>query len=276
MSFQFDYTKNYTEALLWGNTDWQEWHEYIVDLLPYWNIDTAPRVAGFIAQCSHESNNFRVLEENLNYSAAALEKIFTRHFSGSGRNAEDFHRQPEAIANVIYANRMANGAPESGDGWRFRGRGVIQLTGRHNYTQFARSIGKSLDETVEYLKTKKGALESACWFWNTNNLNSFADRFDIEGMSRRINGGTIGLDHRKELYQAACDILGVDPASAPLETVKNGSRGRTVRLVQEALGLTADGIFGPNTEQHVKNFQISNGLVADGIAGPQTLEVLLA
>ena len=275
MSFNFNYHLEYTENLLYGNRDWREWHEYIEEVLPYWNIDTKVRVAGFIAQCSHESNNFRVLEENLNYSADALDKIFSKYFSRAGRDAQEYHRQPEKIANVIYANRMANGSTESGDGWRFRGRGVIQLTGRHNYTQFANAIDLSLEDTIEYLKTKKGALESACWFWHTNNLNSLADSLDIVGMSKRINGGTIGLDHRKELYEAALEILDVDTNSIPLETVKNGSRGRTVKLVQEALGLVGDGIFGPTTEYHVKQFQMANGLVADGIAGSSTLRLLL-
>ena len=136
---QFNYTVEMTRELLKGNSEADEWHEHIVYMLPKYDIDTPERVAGFMAQCGHESNNFRVLKENLNYSATALDKIFPKYFRRAGRDAQQYHRQPEKIANVIYANRMDNGDTASGDGYKFRGRGIIQLTGRYNYTQFAKS-----------------------------------------------------------------------------------------------------------------------------------------
>lgn len=276
--FNFSFRHEMVANLLSGNRNWQSWYHAMEEILPAWNINTVHRVAGFIAQCAHESNNFRTLEENLNYSADALERIFPRHFSGAGRNAWDYHRQPEKIANIIYANRMDNGSPESGDGWRFRGRGIIQITGRYNYTQFADSIGISLDDAIEYIKTEKGALDSACWFWDRNNLNHFADAQDIVGMTRRINGGTIGLNHREELYDTALRVLGGGyntNSQIEYEVVKRGSRGATVTAIQESLGILADGIFGKNTEDRVREWQIQNGLVADGIVGEKTIEKLL-
>src|SRR5210317_1690517 len=125
--------------------------EAMNELFPKYEIDTEQRVAGFLAQCGHESGGFRVIEENLNYSAKALDAVFGKYFVRGGRDAEEYHRQPEKIANVVYANRMDNGDTESGDGWRFRGRGYIQLTGRYNYTKFAAAIDKSLEDTIEYL-----------------------------------------------------------------------------------------------------------------------------
>ena len=139
--------------------------------------------------------------------------------------------------------------------------------------------GNSSEEVVEYLETKQGALESACWFWSTNGLNRYADGQDIVGMTKRINGGTIGLEDRKKHYAHALEVFGehYDPSKveAPLETVRKGSKGPTVMKVQKALGITADGDFGPGTENHVKRWQQSNGLTPDGIMGPKSLAKLL-
>jgi len=271
---KFNYTEEMTKELLHGNGEYEEWHEYIVDMLPEYDIDTEDRVAGFIAQCAHESNNFRVIKENLNYSAKALDAIFPKYFKRAGRDAQQYHRQPEKIANVIYANRMDNGDTASGDGWKFRGRGIIQLTGRYNYTQFAKSINSGLRATVEYLSTKKGALESACWYWSTNGLNKHADNQDILMMTKRINGGTIGLEDRKKHYAHALEVLGGkwSPPKVKHTTVRKGSKGATVKAVQKALGISADGDFGPGTETAVKDWQRRHGLIADGIVGPATLK----
>lgn len=160
-----------------------------------------------MAQCSHESAGFTVLHENLNYSAEGLNKIFPKYFIKAGRDAAAYARQPEKIANVVYASRLGNGDTASGDGWRFRGRGVIQLTGKDNYVAFGKSIDLTAAETSEYLGTTRGALESACWFWKTRGLNATADVQDIVAMTKKINGGTIGLDHRKELYAKALQVL---------------------------------------------------------------------
>lgn len=271
---KFNYTLEMTKELLHGNGEYEEWHEYIVDMLPEYDIDTEDRVAGFIAQCAHESNNFRIIQENLNYSAKGLDAVFPKYFKRAGRNAQEYHRQPEKIANVVYANRMNNGDTASGDGWKFRGRGIIQLTGRYNYTQFAKSINTGLRATVSYLETKKGALESACWFWKTNNLNKYADKQDIVMMTKRINGGTIGLEDRKKHYAHALEVLGGNwtPPKVKHTTVRKGSKGATVKAVQKALGISADGDFGPGTESAVKDWQRRHGLIADGIVGPATLK----
>jgi putative chitinase len=171
---------------------------------------------------------------------------------------------------------MDNGDTASGDGWRFRGRGVIQLTGRHNYTKFGETLGYTAEQAISYLKTKKGALESACWFWKANNINKYADKQDITGMTKRINGGTIGLADRKKHYAHALEVLGGkwEPPAFVHSTVKKGSKGETVKAVQKALGAKADGVFGPGTEAAVIAWQKSRGLVPDGIVGKATLAAM--
>ena len=168
--FKFDFDEWMAEELI-HRDDWKDWYEAMCEILPLWEVDTIERVAGFIAQCGHESGGFRVLSENLNYSAKALNTIFPKYFKRAGREANEYHRQPEKIANVIYANRMDNGDTDSGDGWLFRGGGILQLTGRYNYTEFGKAVEKTPQEAVEYVRTKAGALDSACWFWDTNNIN---------------------------------------------------------------------------------------------------------
>jgi putative chitinase len=163
-----------------------------------------------------------------------------------------------------------------GDGWLFRGRGLKQLTGRNNYTAFAGSIGITAEQAAEYVATEKGAVESACWFWGTNNLNKIADTDDVVLMTKRINGGDIGLADRQQRYNNATRVLSgstpVPTSTVDLnETIRLGSSGDTVRAVQSKLGLTADGVFGPGTDSAVRQWQTANGLVADGIVGPRTL-----
>lgn len=271
-------TKAQVEALLHGNKEWEDWVEPLNTILPKYEINTAERIAGFIAQVGHESLNFKVLEENLNYSADGLNKIFPKYFVRAGRDAQQYHRQPEKIANVVYASRMGNGDTASGEGYKFRGRGAIQLTGKDNYTAFAKSVGMSLDDVIKYLGTKQGALESACWYWNSRNINVAADAGDITRMTKLVNGGTIGLADRQHHYEKAIKILGgeIPEYEERLESIRVGSRGDIVKKVQEKLGLTADGVFGKVTEQYVKEWQEANGLVADGIVGPKTIAKMLA
>lgn len=171
-------------------------------ILPKYEINTPNRIAAFLAQCGHESGGFTVLQENLNYSAEGLRKIFPSRFATVAA-AQPYHRQPEKIANKIYCDRMGNGPESSGEGYKFRGRGAIQLTGKENYSNFAKSIGKSLDETVAYCETLEGAICSAAWFWTTRKLNVCADCGDILSMTKKINGGTIGLEDRKKHYEHA-------------------------------------------------------------------------
>ena len=276
--FKFDFEEWMAEELI-HREDWKELYDSMCEILPLWGVDTVERVAGFIAQCGHESGGFRVLSENLNYSAKALNTIFPKYFRRAGRDANEYHRQPEKIANIIYANRMDNGDTDTGDGWKFRGGGILQLTGRYNYTQFGKAVEKTAEEAVEYVRTKAGALDSACWFWDENNINDYCDRQDIVGMTKRINGGTIGLEDRKKHYIHALDVLGGDyeePEVDYKQTIKQGSRGPLVVEVQEKLEISpADGIFGPGTARIVKEWQLANGLTADGIVGPKTLGKLL-
>lgn len=157
------------------------------------------RIAAFLAQILHESGNLRILSENLNYSSDALLKIFRTHFNE--QEAKEYARHPEKIANRIYANRLGNGNESSGDGWKFRGRGSIQITGKSEYQNFANFMHKSLDEIVEYMETEKGAIISAGWFWYTRHLNQYADMGNIEKITRIIDGGLIGLSKREELYK---------------------------------------------------------------------------
>jgi putative chitinase len=172
---------------------------------------------------------------------------------------------------------MDNGDTDSGDGWRFRGGGILQLTGRYNYTEFGEDVEMSAEEAVDYVRTKKGALDSACWFWDENNINKHCDAMDIIKMTKRINGGTIGLEDRKKHYMHALDVLGGDYEEPEHEydlnqVLRKGSRGPLVAEVQEKLNIEpADGIFGPGTERLIKEWQAANGLVADGILGPNTL-----
>jgi putative chitinase len=188
----------------------EQWCSALNQLLPDYGIDTPQRVAAFLAQCAHESGNFVFLKENLNYRAASLRKIFPKYFPTDAL-AEQYASLPnkaEAIANRIYANRMGNGPEESGDGYRYCGRGLIQLTGRNNYEAFADSIESTPEEVSAYLETFEGAVQSACWFWETNNLNQFADADDIKTMTRRINGGFIGLEDREKHYEHAKHVFG--------------------------------------------------------------------
>ena len=209
MAFDFDFTQEHLKELIGNHDKLTEWHDAISKICPEYEINTKERLAAFIAQCAHESGNFKWLKENLNYSAEALDRVFPKYFKNAGRDAEDYHRQPEKIANVVYASRMGNGDTDSGDGWKFYGRGLIQLTGRENYTWFAASLDMDVEDVPEYLETFEGAVQSACFFWEQNNLNKWADEGDILTLTKRINGGTIGLEDRKKHYAHALEVLGV-------------------------------------------------------------------
>lgn len=203
-------TQAQLKQLLPRNPYVDHWHHALEQLLPDYQIDTPQRIAAFIAQCSHESGGFMVLKENLNYRAQSLRKIFPKYFP-TDEIANDYASRPDkqaAIANRVYANRMGNGDEASGDGYRYCGRGLIQLTGKDNYFWFASSLEISPEEAAEYMATFEGAAQSACWFWETNNLNQWADRGDILTLTKRINGGTIGLEDRIKHYEHATHVLG--------------------------------------------------------------------
>jgi putative chitinase len=198
------------KQLLPKNPYVEHWHRALSQLLPDYEINSPKRIAAFIAQCSHESAGFTALKENLNYKAATLRKIFPKYFPDDA-TANAYANRPDkqqAIANRVYGNRMGNGPEESGDGFRYCGRGLIQLTGKQNYTWFAASLGIPVEEASEYLQTFEGAAQSACWFWETNKLNQWADTGDMVTLTKRINGGTIGLDDRIKHYEHALHVLG--------------------------------------------------------------------
>jgi putative chitinase len=200
-------TKQQLKELLPKNPYVDQWHKALSQLLPDYEINTPERIAAFIAQCAHESGGFLFLTENLNYKAESLLKVFPKYFKDM-TTAKAYEKKPEKIANRIYADRMGNGNEASGDGFKYRGRGLIQLTGKTNYTWFAASLEITPEEAAEYTQTFEGAAQSACWFWETNKINAFADKNDIVGMTKRINGGTIGLEDRKKHYEHALHVLG--------------------------------------------------------------------
>ncbi len=203
-------TLSQLQQLIPKNPYVKQWHNALSQLLPDYEINTPQRIAAFIAQCAHESGGFTALKENLNYKAVTLRKIFPKYFPDD-QTAQHYANLPnkqEAIASKVYANRMGNGPEASGDGYRYCGRGLIQLTGKDNYSWFAASLGITVEEASQYLETFEGAAQSACWFWETNGLNRWADTGDILTLTKRINGGTIGLEDRIKHYNHALHVLG--------------------------------------------------------------------
>ncbi len=209
MAFDFDFTKEQLQQIVPGNPYIDHWYEALCEILPDYDITSKERVAAFLAQCAHESGGFKAIKENLNYRPATLVSLFKKYFDL--QTATEYCAKPnkqEAIANRIYANRMGNGPEESGDGYRYCGRGLIQLTGKDNYTRYAQSLEISVEEASEHLTTFEGCVQSACWFWEANNLNQWADKGDILTLTKRINGGTIGLEDRIKHYNHALHVLG--------------------------------------------------------------------
>jgi len=193
--------------LIPGNPYVDHWHHALEQALPDYDINTPARVAAFIAQCAHESGGFRFLKENLNYKAESLSRVWPKYFKDPAV-AKQYAHNPEAIANRAYASRMGNGNEASGDGWKFCGRGLIQLTGRSNYQAFADSIETDIEDIPEYLATFEGSCQSAAWFWESNNLNKWADAGDITTLTKKINGGILGLADRQKHYEHALHVIG--------------------------------------------------------------------
>jgi len=171
------------------------------------DINTPVRQAMFLSQLAHESGSFRAVEENLNYSVEALRRVFRKYFPDD-EIAAQYARQPEKIANRVYANRMGNGDEASGDGWKYRGRGLIQLTGKDNYTAFSLQANNEAIIKPELVAQPELAAESAGWFWLINGLNKLADTGDVKAVTRRINGGFNGLADREAKYNKLMILLG--------------------------------------------------------------------
>lgn len=266
------------QAMIPSNNEVEAWCEELNKALPKYDIDTPKRIASFISQCAHESRDFTALEENLNYSQGALERVFGRYFGEGKRNAAEYARNPEKIANYVYmdqyrSKRGALGNTQEGDGWKFRGKGLKQLTGRNNVEGFAKDYDMTADEASDWLETKEGALASALWFWSTNGLNEIADTGSVKAATKRINGGDIGLADRQRRYATAVQALTGDiPPRAPVtQTLRVGSHGDGVKQMQRKLGIAADGVFGSGTAKAVKAWQEANGLKPDGVIGPKSL-----
>ena len=202
------FTEDAVRQLIQKVKNFDEWYSNLLNTLPEYDIDTAARVAAFMAQCGHESGGFTVMQENLNYSAKGLVGTFKKYFPTEA-HAKPYERRPEMIANRVYANRMGNGDEASGEGWYFRGRGIVQITGKNNYTKCSQSLFESnvLVENPDLLLETEYAIHSACWFWSAARLNELADVGDIKTMTKRINGGYIGLEDRIKHYNHAIEIL---------------------------------------------------------------------
>ena len=202
----------------------EKWHPAIEAAFREFDITTDRRVAAFLAQSAHESGGFTMLEENLNYRAVVMATVWPSRFAelgSDGRPKKDaqgknvpnkfalaLERKPEMLANVVYASRMGNGPTESGEGWKYRGRGLKQLTGKDNYTRCGKALGVDLVSQPELLLQPLYAVRSACWFWAANGCNKFADAGDIEGLTKRINGGLIGIEDRRRRYASAIQVAG--------------------------------------------------------------------
>ena len=193
------------EQLTQLGIDAATWYTPLIDMFARYNINTTQRQAFFIGQCQHESNNFRTLEEDLHYSAAGLMRTWPSRFP-SADVAQQYANNPEKIANKVYAGRMGN--TEEGDGWKYHGRGVIQLTGRENYERCGTAISADLINQPQLLVEPHYAAMSAGWFWNRAGLNALADSKDYDTMTKRINGGLNGQDDRKAKIAKAISVLG--------------------------------------------------------------------
>ena len=193
----------------------EKWIDAIVATCQEFEINTPQRVAGFLAQTSHESGGYTMLSENLNYRAATLAACWPNRFAVLGADKKPIKEngklvptavanaiagKPELIANLVYSSRMGNGPAESGEGWKFRGRGLKQLTGKFNYEKCGLGLGVDLVGNPDLLLEPMYAARSAGWFWKSNSLSTFADKGDLEGMTKRINGGLIGYAERKAKY----------------------------------------------------------------------------
>jgi putative chitinase len=183
-----------------------DWIEPLEEVFHRYEINTPARQAAFIGQCAHESMNFKTLEENLNYSAEALMKTWPSRFP-TMEIAKQYARNPEKIANKVYGGRMGNGTEETGDGWLYHGRGLIQLTGKDNYTLAGDALNMDFIHSPDYVLVPKYAALTAGWYWNKRQLNKEADAKDYTGMTKKINGGTIGLDDRIAHIKHAQEVL---------------------------------------------------------------------
>lgn len=180
------------------------WIDPLNSAMEKWHINTPRRQAAFLATCSHETGGFKRVEENLNYSVSGLRQIFPRYFDD--HLAQLYARNPQKIANRAYAHRMGNGDEKSGDGWKYRGRGLIQLTGKSNYKGYCNEAEANPDMLTQPLY----AADAAGWFWDHNGCNGLADGENLVALRRRVNGGTIGLQDFERLYHSMLAVIKAD------------------------------------------------------------------
>lgn len=206
-----------------GVKDPDKWLDAVIETCAEFEINTPQRVASFLAQTSHESGGYTMLTENLNYKAVTLATCWPNRFAvlgadkkpkkdEKGKNiptavANSIAGKPELIANMVYSARMGNGPAESGEGWKYRGRGLKQLTGKDNYARCSRDLNIDIVNNPDLLLEPMYAARSAGWFWKSNNLASFADSGDLEGMTKKINGGLIGYAERKAKYDKVMAVF---------------------------------------------------------------------
>lgn len=207
MPFDFDFTEDAIANCI-DNDNSASWYSILVTTLPTFSITSKLRFAAWIAQMGHESQDFKTLKENLNYRSAGLRITFGKYFTNDAV-ASAYEHQPEKIANRVYANRMGNGDEASGDGWKYRGRGLIQITGKNNYSACSMALYNDdrLLTNPDLLIQMDGAVRSACWFWNRGGLNAYADKSDLRTITIRINGATNGLEDRTDRYEHALSVL---------------------------------------------------------------------
>lgn len=260
------------------NREPEVWHGFACEYFPKYEINTDTRIAGFMAQGSHESNDFVSLIENLNYSAAGLRKVFPRYFR-TYAIALQYARDPVRIANRVYddalrINKLGN--IQEGDGWRFRGSGIMMLTGRDMYTRFADEIGTTPEDAAAYVRTKRGAFESACWVWKIKRGNWFSDQRDIRGMSRAINGGDIGMADRVDRWNRYTKLKYLEENLTVPEVpmLQRGAKGYVVAVIQRSLGIVDDGAYGPGTEREVRNWQAKLNYPLTGKLTPEEVTQL--
>lgn len=184
----------------------EKYYPFVQGACKAFEIISKLRLAAFLSQIGHESASLSVIQENLNYSSQGLMRTWPKRFP-TLESAQPYHRNSQKIANKVYANRMDNGSEQSGDGWKYRGRGLKQLTGRYNYKKLSEAFGTDFIGSPELLEHPVWASISAAWFWESNGCHAFADRGDIIGLTKRINGGTIGLDDRLKRYKTALEAL---------------------------------------------------------------------
>jgi putative chitinase len=257
------------------------------DLLPRYGIDNTKRVAHFLGQIACESAGFTRLEENMNYTTTKrLRTVWPNRFTSDAK-AKPFVRNPEKLANFVYSSRLGNGQPASGDGWRYRGSGLKQTTGKANFQAVERETGLPVVAHPEMLRRFPEALHSACIYWRDNRLNRFADASDVKGLTRAVQGGAGGLAERRTFTKRAMEVSWEQDTDVAIETaatrrplLKRDAKGEHVvylRQVLTDLGYDVDGpgpSFGPKTEDAVKKFQESQGIDVDGRVGRDTWAML--